>query len=290
MADNNGSEAPELDVLRARLEAAGLHAYADELTGFARPSVRLISQPGSTNLAIGSSKLGGSADLPAGTQWPRSRGEPLDFFAQINLADTRRYASDALLPADGVLSFFYDTVTQPWGFDSKDAGCSAVLYTPGGSALERRDAPRRSDGVEVRFREAALSAQPEWTFAPWESYDIEMLGMTQEAADAYADLGLAESGGVTHRLLGHPDAIQGDMQRECQLASSGVHVGGTAADSARAGALPTRAADWRLLLQIDSDDAADMKWGDSGRIYFWMTVQALERREWSRAWLILQCC
>jgi uncharacterized protein YwqG len=29
-------------------------------------------------------------------------------------------------------------------------------------------------------------------------------------------------------------------------------------------------ANWRLLLQLDTDDAAGMKWGDVGTLYFWI--------------------
>ena len=39
-----------------------------------------------------------------------------------------------------------------------------------------------------------------------------------------------------------------------------------------------RAADWRLLLQLDTDDEASMMWGDLGRLYFWITGDALRRR------------
>ncbi len=50
------------------------------------------------------------------------------------------------------------------------------------------------------------------------------------------------------------------------------------------------AADWELLLQVDSDDRADMMWGDVGRLYFLMRSQDLESREFEKAWLVFQCC
>lgn len=96
---------------------------------------------------------------------------------------------------------------------------------------------------------------------------------------------------LIHRLLGWPQPIQGDMSFECQLASHGLYVGdATGYRAPRAAALAPGAADWRLLLQIDSDDAAGMMWGDVGRIYYWLPAAALARRKFSAAWLVLQCC
>jgi uncharacterized protein YwqG len=44
---------------------------------------------------------------------------------------------------------------------------------------------------------------------------------------------------------------------------------------------------WRLLLQLDSDDA--WMWGDCGRLYFWVHEADLARGDFSRAWMVLQC-
>jgi uncharacterized protein YwqG len=46
---------------------------------------------------------------------------------------------------------------------------------------------------------------------------------------------------------------------------------------------------WRLLMQIDTDDDGGMMWGDCGRLYFWMTDDALQRRAFEECWMILQC-
>lgn len=101
--------------------------------------------------------------------------------------------------------------------------------------------------------------------------------------------GGAGSGGVTHRLLGHADAIQGDMQLECQLASHGVDCGGVPDEhDPRVARLAAGAADWQLLLQIDSEPLASMTWGDVGRLYWWLRAEDLRARRWEAAWLVLQ--
>jgi uncharacterized protein YwqG len=57
----------------------------------------------------------------------------------------------------------------------------------------------------------------------------------------------------------------------------------------RAKALEAGAADWRLLLQVDSDENATMMWGDTGRVYFWMRDEDLRAARFERVWTILQC-
>ena len=47
-------------------------------------------------------------------------------------------------------------------------------------------------------------------------------------------------------------------------------------------------ADWRLLLQVDSDENG-MTWGDVGRIYYGLPRQALAARDFSQTIAELQC-
>lgn len=95
---------------------------------------------------------------------------------------------------------------------------------------------------------------------------------------------------MLHRFLGHPDPVQGDMQVECQLASRGVYVGDTDGAASPDGVrLRPGAADWRLLLQVDTVDAAGMQWGDGGRLYWWIRDADLREGAWERTWFVLQC-
>jgi uncharacterized protein YwqG len=139
------------------------------------------------------------------------------------------------------------------------------------------------------FQAVGLRPQRELTFAPWESFDVESLGMSREQRFAYADL--FDNGETTvHRLLGHPDPVQGDMQLECQLVTNGLYCGdSTGYQDPRAKTLRGGASEWWLLLQIDSEDQASMMWGDVGRIYYWINQSDLLSRDWELSWLILQC-
>jgi uncharacterized protein YwqG len=214
-------------------------------------------------------------------------GRPLSFMAQVNLAGMSGL-TNGVLPATGLLSFFYEAVDQPWGFDPADSGGWAVKYWPADAALARCEYPSGLD-QSGRFRTMRLAGRREWTFAPWEFSEVARLGLDRDEQFRLADLhGSGDQ--TTHRLLGHPDPIQGDMQLECQLASHGLNGGdSTSYGDRRRRLVESGAASWRLLLQLDSQDEIDMMWGDVGRLYYWVPEHALQRHDWDDVWLILQC-
>jgi uncharacterized protein YwqG len=94
-----------------------------------------------------------------------------------------------------------------------------------------------------------------------------------------------------HQIGGYPSPVQGEgMELECQMASNGVYVGEPGGySSPQAQALQAGAADWQLLLQLDSNDAADMVWGDAGMLYFWVRKQDAANKDFSNVWMVLQC-
>ncbi|MBN9697074.1 MAG: DUF1963 domain-containing protein, partial [Zoogloea sp.] len=47
--------------------------------------------------------------------------------------------------------------------------------------------------------------------------------------------------------------------------------------------------EWRLLLQLDSDPRTDMMWADGGKLYFWIREADLEKRDFSKVWMTMQC-
>jgi hypothetical protein len=88
--------------------------------------------------------------------------------------------------------------------------------------------------------------------------------------------------GDVHRMLGHPDAIQGDMPTRIEYALRDADPDCPDPQIDRA------AESWRLLAQIDSDDRAGMTWGDLGRLFFWIRENDLAQRCFDRVWLQLQ--
>ena len=111
------------------------------------------------------------------------------------------FDTEGVLPNDGLLSFFYDAVTQSaWGFDPADYGSASVLYTPAHVTVESRQFPADlgEDGVFKGL--PLLRPQSQLSFAPWESFDIEALGMTRDEGFAYAKL-FNDQDAIVHRLI-----------------------------------------------------------------------------------------
>lgn len=244
-------------------------------------------------IAIGQSRFGGLPDVPANFVWPRWHDRSLAFLAQINLADIAAFDSSLNLPKSGWLLFFYDPEQEAWGFDPADKGCSLVAYFPEGTALSRRALPDDMSD-EGRFNVAALSFAQKQTMPDPASIWVDALDLTPddelEISNVLAAY-VADTDLLIHQIGGHPLPVQNPMELECQLVAHGIDCGtpdGYA--SARVEALEPGAANWRCVLQLDSDSELDWMWGDVGRIYFWMTVDDIEKRRFENAWLIFQCC
>jgi uncharacterized protein YwqG len=293
------------------IRASGLSRIADDLIDQLLYSIRIRTVPvREDELHSGVSRIGGSPDLPSDIQWPERKGVPLAFVAQLRLPDITPYDVEGALPLTGLLYFFFEAEQTGFMFDSSDRDKWRVLYHSGDDDghLHRVAAPSGLVPAS-RFTPQALRFSNEITLPPFESQFFERLGMTwitmyelgtaieetQEEGERYFELmrqvkNLYAGDGIMHRILGHPDPIQGDMQRECQLASHDAFrllPGGR--EDPRATSLAQGVTNWRLLLQIDSDDSAHMRWGDVGRIYYWIEREALASRNFAHAWLALQC-
>ncbi|WP_438445399.1 YwqG family protein [Gorillibacterium sp. sgz5001074] len=277
----------------ARIQASGLQEPV--LVRQALESVRLWTEPAEEeDIPAAHSKIGGRPDLPPSAEWPAYEGRPLHFIAQVNLEQLGCEPPE--LPRKGMLSFFYDALEQPWGFDPADRGRWKVQYFESLTDLVRREEPEElvEQGTFGAARIGRCSVQT--TLPDYESFCLRSMDWSPEQRERY--LQLAEEVGeynrttsVTHQLLGHPGLIQGDMQLECQLASNGLYCGdGSGYRDPRRAELEAGAAAWRLLLQVDSEEEAGMMWGDSGRLYFWIREEDLRERQFDRVWLSLQCC
>lgn len=140
--------------LRAAMSDAGV--YRDDLFALTRPAVLLLADPvsyanaGPVVLdALGTTRLGGTADLPAGAPYPLdARGDPLLFVGQFDLADLAGTVAGRLFPAAGLLSLFVH------GYDGNG---SAILSPPGASLV-------RKLGREYEFASARMNLRLVETF------------------------------------------------------------------------------------------------------------------------------
>jgi uncharacterized protein YwqG len=338
--------------LAASLVAADLEEqYARQIAREARPCVWLKTRRAAeeADIALGTTKIGGRPDLPAGQNWPLrppypagdraskyrdgmenpkkywswarpdqrekfrrdyaqmieviKKPFPLTFIAQINLAEAWHAGSlDPDFPKYGLLSIFYDTLEEPWGFDPADHVGSAVLFHMTDAAqLTRREPPTELTAIEryAPLMPLVCQAQPCLTPLPVNTARFANLNFDEKTADAIHnwwsedDRMYGSEGGADwkcHRVGGWPTPIQGDMQTECALVAAGHYCGsGDAYSAAETKAVRATADEWLLLAQIGTDGGAQMMWGDNGQLYVWIRRKDLVARRFEAARLILQC-
>jgi uncharacterized protein YwqG len=275
--------------VHAAFERAGISRLSKDLDALARPSIRIYATPvDEGSLPIGVSKVGGLPDLPPDLVWPEFRRLPQSFIAQIRLAEVKPYDVEGALPPTGMLWFFYDAKQEAYGDEPQDCGAWQVLFREGDLVnLQRTPAPAKlpDEGCfkacSVRFAsEVTLSQVPRLEIANYDWSDEEL----EKYEDLVAQLTPPDQRAFCHRLLGNPDLVQDDMRLQCQLVSHGV----TDADDLAARELKEGTMDWRLLLQVDTDERIGMRWSSAGMLYYWITSTNLQARHFATAWLVMQ--
>lgn len=254
--------------------------------------------------AAGLSRFGGEPDVPEGFRWPyfetdtyddtAVKPRPLSFLAQFSCEELALYDKEGLLPAHGVISFFYEVGSQRWGFDPKDAGCAKVYWFEDTGSLKKYGFPGDLPD-EYRFPPIRLSFSEKPSLPFWEDYSsIFPDDKNWEAFDeARQRLGLMEEE-EENRLLGWPDIIQNNMTEECELVTKGYYLGGSREGipvEDRRYAAERSVEDWQLLFQLGtvSGEGFSLMFGDCGRIYFYIRKEDLLARRFEKIWLILQC-
>ena len=91
-----------------------------------------------------------------------------------------------------------------------------------------------------------------------------------------------------HQLLGHADFIQLSVEQDTVHAVHGctTETGGFDRDTSEE--VKDEVSDWRLLLQINTDEELDMMWGDAGKLYFTIRRDALSQPDTQNAWFVFQ--
>lgn len=259
-----------------------------------------LKMSGKEEYKPGKTRFGGRPDVPFDFNWPVFEEKdcdgvvktvPLTFLAQFNCEELVPYDAEHLLPDHGLLSFFYDTDGQPWGFDPDDAGGARVFWFEDISVLREADYPADMK-EDIKLPAFHMEMEQKNSFPDWEDFseiyscdeeEFELLQMETEAEEQEKT-----------KLLGWPDIIQDSMAVECELIAKGYYLGGswenipkTVWQQAKATALDK----WYLLFQLDTMEESDfsMMFGDCGRIYFYIPREDLLERRFERVWAILQC-
>lgn len=290
--DSDEKEAEWVEFLEYADEL-GLSAHADGLVGLCVASLRLEPKKKSKL----KSRIGGLPDAPAGFEWPMSStGEPLSFVAQIDLAEVRAggLPSATLLPERGLLSFFHGY--EPGPGDGRVGNAGRALLFDSASPLVPARAPDHPAWTLVPRTPIGLALQTE-EMPPLESPFYALLladsgapdeDLFSRAPEVFADfVATYGSSGVrdegerpVHRLLGYADPLQFDVYLSTEGNSSkAAPASWSSLEHHRA------AARWRLLLQIDSDPARKMLFGDNGVLAFMIREDDLAARRFDRVWV-----
>lgn len=267
----------------------GLAPHLETLERLCVPSLRLRPRKRSKL----KSRLGGLPDVPTGFAWPvGSTGEPLVFVAQIDLAEVHaaELPGAAALPERGMLAFFHGHEPSPDGEHLGNAG--RVLFFDGSAPLARARAgkghvalPSIPIAFELQTEELPSLESPHYALMLAEAGAGDPDGA---AFDVFGDF-VAEYGqrGVrdederpVHRLLGYADPLQSDVNLDTEGHATKLPFSAwRTLDHHRA------AARWRLLLQVDSDAARDVLFGDGGVLAFMIREEDLAERRFDRVWV-----
>jgi len=273
---------------------------AVELAALAEPSFKIRTQRVPlVELPPGASRFGGSPDVLPSFAWPEQEGRPLTFLAQLDLAEIHAPG----VPERGWLLFFYDAAGLPWGSKPEHAGGAAVVRVEANrDTLTRVEHPDPGFGggpfhaCALTF-EVVIDLPDEWDHII-EDHGLVVERHRWEAYDSVAGRLNGTEGEdelpfhYHHHFLGHPQLLQDDMRSRCLLIPrrrAGATGAGDAQESGEPGG-PQPSADWRLLMQIDTDvEGPGWEWADGGRLYCWIRHADLAAGSFEKVWVILQC-
>ena len=289
--------------LRARLMATGLSRVADEIIRVSMPSIRLdcLRATDEAEPPLGGSRLGGAPDLPPGMSWPKWQDSPMAFIAQVNVAEIAGHDEQGHLPHAGLLSFFC-------AIDGTAAGVMPALDDPSSWMVSYFDGDLATlvrlrhppDLPELlQFPACQASYSQELTLPNIDSREVLALGLTELEWQAYVDV---ESGAdigylpvMNHHLLGYPRClgrspfIAGYRNAHGIPDPYAIDLQGTPEELQRKLTdLQHKAeTEWRLLLQVYSNEEAEMDFG-GGVLHFCIPKDALARRDFSHVWVEMQ--
>lgn len=280
-----------------KLQQCGLGSIYNSLEPHIKSSVRFYTRPArEEDIPFGSTKIGGVPHLPSGWEWPTETytrqirsfftlfgakpkeitvTEPYTFIAQVNLAEIKQLDKEQLLPARGFLYFFcLRKTTDCWLVKYYDQDLQNV------AAIQFPDVLSQGE----RYG-ACVVDMKEYVNLPYNRESFQGI-VTDEENDQI--LQILDPERTTHKLLGYADEIQSEMECECEMQESDVNYGKLVGKEKEAFHKHAEA-EWQLLLQIDSDENANMMFGDAGRLYYWIRKTDLQQLRFDKVQMIMQC-
>ncbi len=289
--------------IAALIKNAGLSKRKSAILSSMRPAIRIATKRESERkMPLGSSKFGGSADLPQDAYWPSYDGKDMTFVCQLNMRDFGKFDKAKLLPEKGILYFFFDSMQEVTGIYNERGGWNVLFF--GGNADElARSKPKRMR-TKYRTRACAIECVSIMTPPALDSLAVQDMRLSDDEIEKYAALYDAIENaypkGPYHHLLGNPHPVQhGRLELDCAIGSYINQTGKAIGDGKIAPygyhttkklerKLRSKARAWRLILQVDSDPEANMMWGDHGMLYFFAREDDMRARNFDDSWAIFQ--
>jgi len=285
------------------IDSKNLGRIAEHLKQALKPAIRMDSSLVSGHpLPVGVSKLGGFPDLPSSLAWPTCKGVPMVFLAQIQLQEIVPYDIEHLLPSYGFLFFFCQSQglaqapdTKVWEYiDPYEPDSWSVLFFAGkGTDLRPTNAPPGL-APEALLPSCSLHFGTTLRLPSLGGSVITSLHLAKEERKQYGDLladfddmflGTADHVYHHHWLLGYPPPSDNDPALVCQMAylhitpSQWTHL-----DEGTQKAIKTDALEWVHLLVMDTDEYAQVTWGDYGSLSYWIKRTDLRRQYFEECW------
>ncbi|BEL05479.1 YwqG family protein [Actinoplanes sichuanensis] len=289
--ESTANAADLIEVARTTLPPA----VADTWIGLLRPAVR-FRRAEVGDVVVG--QLGGAPALPEDLEWPRSTaGRPLGFVAGVDLARVPTGSLDIPLPADGRLLMFYrDPSEDPdkrfWISDPvpvRQPPTGHLVFGPAGTQTTTRTEPGAAVYPEIPLAMEVTATGPDWdhpaleqAVADLSEADRRFMAEPSNSDDFRDELSMRTE--TPHHYLGgyaHP------VQRSVEFAAAMQRLGSGVSSSDPA--LWDEARQWTSLMQIDSDDDAEMMWGDSGSLYWVIRRDDLAAGRFDAAAFLFQC-
>lgn len=261
------------------LQQCGLEQYKEVIEQGIKPSIRLkpkrVKQE--KTIPIGSSKMGGRPDLPPSIDWPvwsAKEEHQLSFLCQVNLSELPEMplSLERTVPQSGMLYFFFASTNEAlyeedWFPTQKDA-CRVLFYNGDASILRRTNYPKKMK------KEGCFPACSLMTLIEWDIPSSEWIALEEEEQDFWVkwedfnkkhQLNFVSDTDETyfrpvHKLFGHTDAIQYEMERE-----------------------------WVHLLTVDTCEELKMDWGDTGHVVFWVPEKDLKKWLFTNVLAEMEC-
>jgi hypothetical protein len=253
-------ESPEHASQRAKILALvdkhKLAGHREAIAGLIKPAIGLKTRkPKKADAALGVTRVGGEPDVPTKFAWPEADGAPLLFVMQVDLAEVTRYDLETLLPEDGLLSLFADPFVEH----------VTVRYFAKGTPLRRHEWVPEDDEA---FVECGVNVRPELQIPPPSSAFVgthkrTVLKLSDEEHERWDAVWL------TWRA----------QQRRGEAGEVGIHqlLGYAAGDDSG-----DQAKDEEVLFGFDSDDRANMEWGDVQTVWALIKRNALSKQAWKK--------